>query len=229
MFRSAPLSIVTIALSAMTISTAFAAGSVPTVQQALFDAKHIVGLTPGAELVYKFERKPSDEAVLGQGFTDTINIKIENDAKDGKKDVQIQIYTGERAREAQKITEMDGNPVLIVYLDNAVAHFRELAGGDRAYLKNTFSKHLGTQATVEPVTISFKGADLPGYKVVATPYVNDPARSKMRGYEGAVFTLYVSDKIPGHFAKMTSNFVNAVKDAPRLDEITTLDGVGEIK
>jgi hypothetical protein len=229
MLRSLTLSTATMAMSAMIISAACAAGAVPTVQQALFDAKHIVGLTPGAELVYKFERKPSDEAVLGKAFTDTINVKIENDAKDGKKDVLIQIYTGERARDPQKITEMDGNPMLIVYLDNAVAHFRELAGGDRAYLKNTFSKHLGTQAKVEPVTISFRGADVPGYKVVATPYANDPARAKMRGYEGAVFTLYVSDKIPGHFAKMTSNFINVVKDGPRLDEITTLDGVGEIK
>jgi hypothetical protein len=195
----------------------------------LFETKHISAIAPGTELIYKFERKPSDEAVLGKGFSDDIKLKIESDAAGGKKNVVLQIYTGERARDPHRITEMDGNPMLVVYLDNAVAHFKDLAGGDRAYLKNTFSKDIGKSGKLDPVTITYKGEPVPGFRVTVTPFANDPARAKMRGFEGAQFSIYLSDKVPGFFAKMVSNFVNSEKGGPTLEEVTTLEGVGEVK
>ncbi|MGQ0456570.1 MAG: hypothetical protein ACT4OU_05865 [Hyphomicrobium sp.] len=210
------------------INAAAATESKPAVDL-LFETKHITAIEPGTELVYKFERKPSNEALLGKGFSDDITVKIESDAGNGKKNVLVQIYSGDRAREPHRITEMDGNPMLVVYLDNAVAHFKELAGGDRAYLKNTFSKDIGKSGKLEPVSISYKGEAVPGYRVSVTPYANDPARSKMRGFEGAKFSIFISDKIPGFFAKMVSSYTNTGKDAPTLEEITTLEGVGEVK
>ncbi len=217
------------AAAAFAANAAEAGGTPPSAVDMLFEHKHIVGISPGTELVYKFERKPSNEALLGKSFSDDIKLTIESDAADGKKNVVVQIYSGESARDPQRITDMTGNPLLVVYLDNAVAHFKELAGGDRAYLKNTFSKHIGQSAKLEPVTITYKGAQIAGYKMAVTPYASDPARSKMRGYEGATFSIFLSDKIPGYFAKMVSNFTNSNKDGPTLEEITTLDGVGEVK
>ncbi|NOT71699.1 MAG: hypothetical protein HOP09_10585 [Hyphomicrobium sp.] len=195
----------------------------------LFDAKHIVNVPAGTELVYKFNRAPSDEKLLGKAFTDDIKVKVESDAAAGKKNVLVSIYTGERAREPNRITDMDGNPMLIVYLDNALGHFRQLAGGDRAYLKNQFSKSIGNQPKITPVKITYKGAEVEGQSVTVTPFADDPSRAKMRGYEGAEFKIVISDKIPGQFARMTSSFSNSQKDAPTLTETTTLDGVGDVK
>ena len=62
-----------------------------------------------------------------------------------------------------------------------------------------------------------------------TPYAEDEARAKMRGYEGAVFTIVLSDKIPGYLAQMISSYGNTGKDAPVLEERTTLDGVGAVQ
>jgi hypothetical protein len=124
---------------------------------------------------------------------------------------------------------MDGNPMLIVFLDNAVSHFRLLAGGDSAYLKNMFSKNLGDGATIAPVAITYKGQQVDGYRVTATPYANDPAKGKMNGFEGATFTIALSDKIPGYFAKMVSEYTNTNKNSATLEETTTLEGVGDVK
>lgn len=195
----------------------------------LFETKHIVNLPAGTELVYRFERKPSDESRLGAGYADDITVKIESDADNNKKNVRLQIYTGNRARDPHRITDMDGNPILIVYLDNAVAHFRQVAGGDRAYLKNMFSSKIASAAEVSPVKIKFNGEIVDGKKVTVSPYKNDPSRAKMRGYEGATFSLVVSDDVPGFFAQMTSTIHNANKEGPHLDEITTLKGVEEVK
>jgi hypothetical protein len=217
-------------LAALLVTGAQAAAEEPKkATDMLFQDKHIANIAPGTELLYKFERKPSDEKVMGPGYTDEIKVKIEGEGAPGKKNVLVTVYTGERARDPNHITDMDGNPMLIVYLDTAVGHFQQLTGGDRGYLKNRFSKSLGSEAKAVPVKIDYKGAQVDGYKVTVAPYADDPARAKMRGFETSEFSIVLSEKIPGQFAQMTSHYVNTAKDAPMLDEKTTLDGVGEIK
>lgn len=221
-----------VSLLAVAALPAFAANESPKVNDVLdqmFEKPHISNLEPGTELVYRFARKPSDEKILGTAFEDDIKVKIESNAeKEGKKNVRIDIYSGDRARDPHRITDMDGNPLLVVYLDNAVAHFRQVAGGDRDYLKNTMKRAM-CKANVERVSINYKGETVPGVRLVITPYKNDPSRNKMRGFEGAKFSIVVSDKIPGVFAKMISDYSNSDKQAPSLYETTTLQGVEEVK
>ncbi|MFG3590906.1 hypothetical protein ACFXS9_00065 [Bradyrhizobium sp. RDI18] len=109
-------------------------------------------------------RTPSDPKTLGPGFSDNITLTVERAmAARAKKNVRLQIYSGDRARDPQEITDMDGNPLLVVYLDDAVAHFRLLAGGDGAYLKNMFKKSLAQDAKIAPVKIDAKGQSVDGF------------------------------------------------------------------
>jgi hypothetical protein len=210
-------------------NAAGAAGETPKPADILFERPHIALVAAGTVLDYKFVRKPSDEKALGPGFTDDITVTVESDGAPGKKNVLVKMYSGDRAREPQRITDMDGNPMLIVYLDNAVSHFRQLAGGDGAYLKGMFSRYLANGATIAPVKIMYKGQEVDGYQVTSTPYADDPAKAKMNGYEDAKFTIALSDKIPGYFAQMVSTYTSTDKTAPSLLETTTLDGVGAVK
>src|SRR6185312_15067660 len=218
-----------LAALALLLPVAAHAEDVPKPSDILFNRPHIASVTAGTVLDYKFVRKPSNEKLLGVGFTDDITVKIESDGAPGKKNVLVQMYTGDRAREPQRITDMDGNPMLVVYLDGAVSHFRQLAGGDAAYLKGMFSRYLANGATIAPVKIMYKGQEVDGYQVTATPYADDPAKAKMNGFEDAKFTIALSDKIPGYFAQMVSNYTSTDKTAPSLLETTTLDGVGAVK
>jgi hypothetical protein len=213
----------------LSVSAAATADTTPKAVDLLFEAKHIMSIAAGTELVYKFERKPSDEKTLGPGYTDDIKVKVEGDSKDGKKNVVVNMFTGERARDPNRIEGMDGNPMLVVYLDTALGHFQQLAGGERTYLKNTFSKSFLNDAKIEPVKVTYKGEQFDGHRVSVTPFTKDPARAKMRGFENTVFSIVVADKIPGQFALMTANFVNTDKDAPTLVENMTLEGVGDVK
>ncbi len=74
-----------IAFAAISFSAASAAGETPKPTEILFGRPHIASVAPGTELVYKFERKPSDPKVLGEGFTDDIKVKVESDGAPGKK------------------------------------------------------------------------------------------------------------------------------------------------
>jgi hypothetical protein len=206
-----------------------AAADTPKVTDIIFEVQHIAALEKGAELVYHFERKPSDTATMGEAFKDDIKLKIVDAVADGKKNIELQIYSGEHARDLQKIDGLSINPVFVVGIDAAVASFRIIGGGDRSYLKNAFSKALQETAKVEPVKVDYKGSQVDGFKITVVPYTNDPSKAKMRGFEGSTFTFVVSDKVPGHFAKMIASYVNREKNAPSLEETTTLDGVGEVK
>jgi hypothetical protein len=222
-------SVAIVAVACAFLSSPAAAADAPKPTDILFETPHISAVSAGTALVYKFERKPSNPKVLGEGFSDDITLTVESDGKPGKKNVRLQIYSGDRAREPQEITDMAGNPLLIVYLDNAVAHFRLLAGGDPAYLKGAFKQGILDGAKIVPVKIDYKGQSVEGYRVSVTPYVNDPAKSRMNGFEGSTFTIALSDKIPGYFAKMVSEYTNSDKASPTLEETTTLDGVGDVK
>ncbi|CCB65114.1 MULTISPECIES: hypothetical protein [unclassified Hyphomicrobium] len=218
------------ALAVMCMASAsVSAEETPKPADILFERPHIASVAPGTNLVYKFERAPSDPKTLGPGFSDNITLTVESDGAPGKKNVRLQIYSGDRARDPQEITDMDGNPLLVVYLDDAVAHFRLLAGGDGAYLKNMFKKSLAQDAKIAPVKIDYKGQSVDGFRVSLTPYINDPAKARMNGFEGSVFTIALSDKIPGYFAKMVSDYTNNDKKGPSLKETLTLDGVGDVK
>lgn len=218
-----------LAALAMLFPSVAGASDTPKPTDILFNRPHISKIAAGTVLDYKFMRKPSNEQVLGAGYTDDITVTIESDASEGKKNVLVQMFTGDRARDPQRITGMDGNPMMVVSLDSAVAHFRQLAGGDAAYLKNTFSRYLAAKATIAPVKILYKGEEVDGYQITATPYADDPAKSKMGGYENATFKIALSEKIPGYMARMVADFSNADKAAPTLLETTTLEGVGDVK
>jgi hypothetical protein len=218
-----------LAALALLVPATAGAEDMPKPVDILFNRPHIASVSAGTVLDYKFVRKPSNEKLLGAGFSDDIKVTVESDADAGKKNVVVQMYTGDRAREPQRIAGMDGNPILVVCLDTAVAHFRQLAGGDSAYLKNSFSRYLANDATIAPVKISYKGQEVDGYQITATPYSNDASKSKMGGFENATFKIALSDKIPGYLAQMVSDYGNTDKSAPTLIETTTLEGVGEVK
>jgi len=87
-------------LAFATICTSAAnAAETPKVADVLFERPHIASVPAGTELVYKFVRKPSNEKLLGAGFSDDITVKVESDGNPGKKNVMVQIYSGERARD----------------------------------------------------------------------------------------------------------------------------------
>jgi hypothetical protein len=224
LLRSVPF----MALLVAALNSMSAAAEVPKPDEILFERPHIASVPAGTSLVYKFQHQPSDTAKLGAGFDDNITVTIKGDEAPGKKIVNVQVYSGDRARDPQEIPGMDGNPMLIVFLQNAVSQMRQLTGGDAFYLKGAFRQSL-TIAKIQPVKIDYKGQAVDGYEVVTQPYINDAAKARMNGFEGSTFTIALSDKIPGYFAQMVSDFSNSDKSAASLRETTTLEGVGGIK
>lgn len=197
----------------------------PTAVKMIFESKHLSNVKQGDKVEYKFNRSVTDPKLLGLPFTDEITLEVVGSRPTGEKDINLQIYTGERARDLQKIGGMYINPVFILYLDQAVKSFSQLAGGQRAYLKRVFSMALKDKAKVDSVKVQYKGKLIDAYRISVKPYLDDENASKMEGWDNSEFVLIVSKQVPGEIVDMHSTFNNEKFNNLTLQERTTLVGV----
>ncbi len=222
--RAAPAALMVVLCSGLATA---AAGDPPTAVNMIFEQKHLANVEQGKEVDYKFNRTATDPILLGQTFSDTITLKVVAAKPTGEKDVDLQIYSGERARDLQKLPGLTINPVFIVYFDQAAATFSMLAGAKLPYLKNVFSTALKDKTKVEPVKVDYKGKTIDAYRISMNPYVTDEHAAKMQGWEGAQYVLILSDQVPGEIVDLVSTYKNKYKgnEKLKLEERITLDGV----
>lgn len=202
-----------------------AAADEPSAADMIFESKHLSNVGEGDQVAYKFNRSVNDPKLLGLPFSDEITLKVVGAKPTGEKDVHLQIYTGERARDLQKIGGLVINPVFVVYLEQAVNSYSQLAGGKRPYLKRVFSMALKDKAQVDPVKVQYKGQSIDAYRISVTPYLDDENASKMQGWDESKFVLVVSKQVPGEIVDMHSTFNNKNFGNLTLQERTTLVGV----
>ena len=219
----------TLAAAAMLAASVASAEDAPTAVALIFDHQHLNNTKKGDEITYTFARTVSDEKMAGSAFKDEIKLKIEDVDKDGKKNVALLVYTGERAREAKKVTEITINPMFVVAMQQAVSSYKMVAGGDFSYLKHNFSMALKDSAKIDPVKIDYNGKTIDGHKISIVPYEKDQNVAKMKGYETSAFTFVVSDNVPGEIVEILTEIKNPTKEAPTFQERTTLAGVGGVK
>jgi hypothetical protein len=196
----------------------------------LFNEKHLKALKKGNKLVYRFKRDVNDASRAGEAFDDTIDVGVTKIQPDGAKNIRMQIFTGERARNPFKTPGMTGNPLLMWYLDRAVATYRLFAGGSVPYLKTGFRNAMRDAAEVTPAKMKVNGgAEVDGYRIKLMPYQNDAAKDRMQGFEKSTFEITVSDDVPGFFHTFTSNFESGIQGAPKVTETIELVELGEIQ
>jgi len=195
----------------------------------LFESPHLSLMQKGSEAAYRIQRTVSDAKLLGEPFSDDIKIGVKAVDTQGKREVEIKVFSGERARDPRIETEMTGNPILVFFLDRSVMNFALVGGGNRNYLKQQFRDALRTKADIQEAKVAYEGQTVDGYRVTVTPFADDKNASKMMGYEGSRFSFLVSDKVPGYFVEMTSSFESKLPDAPKFEERVSLAKVEGLK
>jgi hypothetical protein len=200
------------------------APSGPKATELIFDHKHLNKVDPGKQIDYRFNRTVSDATMLGQPFSDDITLKVVEAKPTGERDVDLQIYTGERARDLQKLPGISINPVFLVYFNQGVNTFHQLAGGQQGYLTRAFTTGW-EKAKVEPVKVNYQGKEISAYRISMKPYLGDPNETKMQGWEGAEYTLVLSNDVPGEIVDLVAKYQNKYAEKNlRVVERITLNG-----
>ncbi len=217
------------ALVGLSAGPAVAQLAKPSSIDILFDRKHLSNAPVGTDLLYKFQRTVSATDVLCQPFSDDVKIEIKKAAPEGSRDLFVKLFTGERARDPQFFDGLTSNPILIVFLDRAIASYMSVAGGKVPYLKDKFRTAMRERASVEPVKVKLGDKVVDAHRVTVTPYAGDLNATKMRGYENSRFSFVVSDAVPGQYVELLAVYENNAKDAPRLEERTLMVGAEVVK
>lgn len=200
------------------------------VVEMLFETRHLDLIDKGSEVTYRFEKKGSDERLVGKDQNDELRLGVASVNGNGERDVVFRVFTGDQARDPQNWPDLTINPLFVWYLDRSVKTFRYLAGGDGRYLKARFQAALRETAEMEPIDYDFGGKKIKAHKVTVRPYANDwRNRGKMHGFENAEFIIIVSNEAPGFFVDLESRFVSSQAAAPSIEEKITLVGMGEAK
>jgi hypothetical protein len=189
----------------------------------LFDGSHLKLTKAGDQVSYRFQRSVSHEQVLGAPFSDNVKLSIKAVKDADKRDFELQIFSGDRARDPFADHDRVGNPLLLWYLDRSVNSYKGLAGGGLTYVKGRFMEAL-RNATAEPVKIEFGGKPVDAFRVTLQPYANDPNKGRMLGFENSRFVIIYSDAVPGTLVELSSTFENTDAKAPRLEERILLEG-----
>ncbi len=184
----------------------------------LFMSPHLSSLPAGAELTYRLERSPSDTQRLGQPFSDEIRLLVTSVDGAGGRDLELRIFTGDRARQVDGLAGLTGNPVLLVFLDRAVADMARLTGLAQPVLKNAIRAGLRDKATSEGVEAQFEGRAVKATRIVVAPFAGEAEPVRMLGYGGSRFEFLISEAAPGMLLELKAMAASTLPDAPRLEE-----------
>lgn len=217
-----------IALALVLLPAAASAAGEREAAPVLFESRQLDLIGKDEEVTYHFERKGSDERLVGKSYADDIRLGVSKVNGSGERDVVFKVFSGDQARDPQSWPDLTINPLFIWYLDRSVATFNSLAGGNQMYLKHKFREALG-KATAEEIKIDYDGRSVNAYKIVVAPFADDRSAAKMQGFHKASFTIIVSDQVPGYFAELLADFVSTNAAGPELREQIKVVGMAGAK
>jgi hypothetical protein len=188
---------------------AMAAAEQPQPADLIFNARHLDLVGKGGGIAYKFEHSVTDEKLMGKAFTDDVKIAVANVTPEGQRVLDVTVFTGDRQRPVQNFDGLSINPVFIWFLDKSVENYRVMSGGNHNYIKGRMRDAFVDKAKLEPIKVDFGGKSIDGYKITIVPFVEDPNKHKMQGFENSKFTFVLSKDIPGYFYELNAEIFSS--------------------
>ena len=218
-----------ITAASVMIQAAIPAAADPQPSDLLFKLRQLDLVSKGSEMKYKFERKTSNEKLLGKDFSDELRLQITKASDKGARDIAMHVFTGEAARDVQNWPDLSTNPLLLRYLDRSVMQLYTLSGAEKMYLKGRIRSTFDEHGKVEAIKADYDGKQVDAYRITITPFKGDPFASKMEGYDHSYLSFIVSDAVPGYFVDMAATFESPRRGTPKVEEHLMLVNAGETK
>lgn len=162
-------------------------------EKILFQSKHLNNVANPQKLRYTYVHEEAE----GKNFTDEVVIDITKKNPDGTAAAASQFLSGDRQFPIETLTDAEGNPAVLGFLERDIREMKRLTGGQPNYFRKRIRIALAESAKVDPVSFSYKGRNIKGQKIVIQPYLNDPMQHKFAQYVDKRYVFILSDEIPG--------------------------------
>jgi hypothetical protein len=179
------------------------------------------------KLTYEFRKSGSLEA----GFSDRVVFDVERVNEDGTKAASLTFFTGERSFPVPPVADTTVNPILKVYLQGDVYEMNRLSDPEGTarerwrYFQRRIKFALAEAALVEAHQFEFDGRVWHGHKIQFQPYKNDPKREQFEAYAEKIYTVIVSDDLPGYIYRIETIVPAQTGDEPLVREVLQLSNV----
>ncbi|RTL97830.1 hypothetical protein EJV44_07640 [Ancylobacter aquaticus] len=217
------LAIRTAAATSFTVFLASAALAAPTAAELFFEQPYLSKVAAGTTLTYAYKHVTA-EAKLGDGFEETLEMKVGAPADDPTKRIaDVLIHRGDKEGEAGPFPTMNGNPIAMILLERDVKELAQLSKGSPFYLRNRVREHLSS-GTVAPARFSYDGHEVEGWKLTMRPFAEDPNKDKLLELAGRRYEFLFSDAVPGGLYSIDVVTPKAAGDANIIETSLTLTG-----
>ena len=92
----------------------------------------------------------------------------------------------------------------MLFLEHHVEQLSRIVHANPRYLKNGIRAALRDKYRIEEGESSAEGRPVKTWRVLIAPFIDDPSKARMNGLEGLVYTLAVSEEVPGQVTELTA-------------------------
>ncbi len=190
------------AMACMAVST-LVSGALPAqselslAQKLVFDRPHLDNLKEPVVLRYTFRQSGPIWQKLNDVFKDRILMSIDKVRKNGAKDLSFEFLSGKRRRPYADITDVKGNPIVILFLNHDIWAQSRVLGGTPNYFRNRIRAALNGRNRVTDVTIHGPNGPIKAKRLVLKPYENDKNIEKFRDHIRKIYEITISPDVPG--------------------------------
>ena len=197
------------------------AGTESDPQKLLFDAPYLANLKPPASLTYAYRHHTADEKTFGKNFADQVRLDLsKSDEPGGLNKVSMTIFSGPRQRVIDARSDVRGNPVIMIFLERDLWEMKRRIGGAPVYFRNSIRRSFREASDVKKTTVTYRGAELPGFVVTIRPFENDKNADRFRQYRTKAYEFVVADAVPGGVYRIRSLVKGGAGDAEVVVEDT---------
>lgn len=173
---------------------------VSTAERRLFVDNHFRGLAGAAAIDYVFERRGS----LSPTIDDTATVVVGRADTGGLRSVQIEYLHGPNQVQLPSPERVEGNPVILFFLEREVREMKRLTGGSELYFRKRMRMAFANAAELRPVRRSVEGREVDAIEIHIAPFRDDPMRARYERYADKTYLLTLSDQVPGRVIELST-------------------------
>ena len=180
-------------LGAATLGLA-AANDISAAERLLFMDPAFPGQKAATTLSYSFRRT----GLLDPAFNDQVTLNLAARPGGGCCAASVAFLSGERALKLPDVDGVEGNPVLLGFLEHDISEMERVTGGKKNYFRKRIRMALAEAATQDKRTLRYQGRDVAAIAISIVPYADDPMRGRYERLAGKRYVFYTAAAVPGH-------------------------------
>ncbi|HEY6134703.1 MAG TPA: hypothetical protein VIW70_12045 [Rubrivivax sp.] len=219
--RIAPLAMTLLALCMRTPAQEAPRQDFSAAERLLFMDYQLGNVKPPTTLRYTFRKS----GTLESGFEDEVSLTLKRGADGRCCATHTDFLSAGRRLQLPDLPSAEGNPVILHFLEREVSEMQRLTRGSQTHFRKRIRMAVYGAATVQGVTLRYRGRDVKGQEVRITPFVDDPNRPRYEQLARKEYRFLLSDALPGGLYGIRT-LVAAADGAspPLLAEELTIDG-----